>query len=694
MKYIIKHESQGRIRLRCGKFAFSEKEGFGIVERLRKEKFIIDVITSHENGGILIIYQKGNRKEVLNFLDSIEKYSLICCEPSDRDLIRVIDRDFQQKLAYKLAKRTVFKLFIPSPVLAVFTVCKAIPYILEGISNMLKFNINVAVLDGAAICASLVQGEYSSSGSIMFLLSLSSMMEDYTRKRTKNALLQSLAVNVDRVWLVTDEGEISIPMSKVVLGDKIKIRTGGMIPVDGTVVGGEALVNESTMTGEPLSVLKQEGATVYAGTVVEEGGIVVEITALSAETRINKIISMIDQSESLKADVHSKAEKLADSIVPFSFMTSIGIYLFTRNITKALSVLMVDYSCAIKLSVPISVISAMREASNHLIMIKGGKYLESYAFADTIVFDKTGTLTEACPTVAKVIPLGKNNREEILRTAACLEEHFPHSVAKAIVKQAHNEGLNHEEEHAEVEYVVAHGISSYLGDKKAVIGSAHFVLEDEKIHVTQAQQKKIDENINGYSAIYLAVGGKLIGVICINDPVRKEAKAVISQLKKLGVKNVIMLTGDSDGAARVACEDLGISEYRAQVLPADKAKTIEEIKAKGRQVIMVGDGINDSPALSSANVSVAMKDSSDIAKEVADITLLSAELNELVTLRLLSKKLFERINGNYKFILTFNTALLALGIGGIITPQTSALCHNMSTMAISAVSMRPCLKNE
>lgn len=694
MKYIIKHESQGRIRLRCGKFAFSEKEGFGIAERLRKEKFITDVITSHENGSILIKYQNDNRQEVINLVDYIEKNDLICCEPSDGDLIRVIDKDFQQKLAYKLAKRTVFKLFIPSLIRAAVTVCRAIPYILEGISNMLKFNINVAVLDGAAICASLVQGEYSSSGSIMFLLSLSSMMEDYTRKRTKNALSQSLAVNVDRVWLVTDEAEISIPMSKAVLGDKIKIRTGGMIPVDGTVVDGEALVNESTMTGEPLSVLKHEGATVYAGTVVEEGGIVVEITALSTETRINKIISMIDQSESLKADVHSKAEKLADSIVPFSFMTSIGVYLFTRNITKALSVLMVDYSCAIKLSVPISVISAMREASNHRIMIKGGKYLESYAFADTIVFDKTGTLTEACPTVAKVIPLGKNSREEVLRTAACLEEHFPHSVAKAIVKQAHNEGLNHEEEHAEVEYVVAHGISSYLGDKKAVIGSAHFVLEDEKIRVTQAQQKKIDENINGYSAIYLAVGGKLIGVICINDPVRKEAKVVISQLMSLGVKNVIMLTGDSDGAARVACEDLGISEYRSQVLPADKARIIEEIKAEGRQVIMVGDGINDSPALSAANVSVAMKDSSDIAKEVADITLLSAELNELVTLRLLSKKLFERINRNYRFILAFNTALLALGIGGMITPQTSALCHNMSTIAISAISMRPCLKNE
>lgn len=694
MKYIIKHESQGRIRLRCGKFAFSEKEGFGIAERLKQEKFITDVITSHENGGILIKYQNNYKQEVLSLVDSIKKNDLICCEPSDGDLIRTIDKDFQQKLAYKLAKRTVFKLFIPSSLRAVITVCKAIPYILEGISNIFKFNINVAVLDGAAIGASLVQGEYSSSGSIMFLLTLSSMMEDYTRKRTKNALSQSLAVNVDRVWLVTEGGEISIPMSKAVLGDKIKIRSGGMIPVDGKVVEGEALVNESTMTGEPLSVLKHDGTTVYAGTVVEEGGIVVEITALSSETRINKIISMIDQSESLKADVHSKAEKLADSIVPFSFMTSIGVYLFTRNITKALSVLMVDYSCAIKLSVPISVISAMREASNHRIMIKGGKYLESYAFADTIVFDKTGTLTEACPTVAKVIPLGKSTREEVLRTAACLEEHFPHSVAKAIVKQAHNEGLNHEEEHAEVEYVVAHGISSYLGDKKAVIGSAHFVLEDEKIHVTQSQQKKIDENINGYSAIYLAVGGKLIGVICINDPVRKEAKDVISQLKKLGVKNVIMLTGDSDSAARVACEDLGISEYRAQVLPADKAKIIEEIKAEGRQVIMVGDGINDSPALSAANVSVAMKDSSDIAKEVADITLLSTELNELVTLRLLSKKLFERINRNYKFILVFNTALLALGIGGMITPQTSALCHNMSTMAISAVSMRPCLKNE
>lgn len=692
MNYTIKYDGEGRLRVRCGKFAFTEKQGFGIAQFLKKYPYISEVITSHSNGGILITYQSNDRENVLLLLNEIRKTDLAEVEPVDDDVIRQIDREFQNRVASMIVCRGLCRWLLPSPIRTIRTIYKALSYLAEGISSLLKCEINVSVLDGAAIGACLAQGKYSSANSIMFLLSLSSLMEDYTRKRTRNALSQSLAIHVDQVWLVTNQGEVFVPMSQVHVGDAIRIRTGGMIPVDGTVVDGEAMINEASMTGEPLAVLKQVDSTVYAGTVVEEGSLVIQITALSSETRIQKIIEMIDRSENLKAEVQGKAERLADSIVPFSFLTAIGTYVFTRNITKALSVLMVDYSCAIKLSIPISVISAMREAAGHRIMIKGGKYLESFAAAETIVFDKTGTLTEACPKVKKIIPFGEFTRDEVLRMAACLEEHFPHSVANAIVKQAQEEGLLHEEEHAEVEYVVAHGIASYLGTQRTVIGSAHFIFEDEKIPIISKQITKIEKEINGCSAIYLAVGGELAGVIGIYDPVRNEAKAVIQELRELGISNIVMLTGDSENAAKAVAEELGITSYKSQVLPGDKAGMIEKLRAEGSHVIMVGDGINDSPALSAASVSVAMKDSSDIAKEVADITLLSANLDELITLRRLSQKLFQRIHQNYRFILIFNTTLLAMGLGGIISPQTSALYHNLSTLGISAMSMRPCLQ--
>lgn len=694
MKFKVIYDGEGRLRLRCGSAAFTRRQGYGIASIIGRELYVMDVATSPENGGILITYDRPEKKdELLKIVAGIKKSDVIECDPTDNDEIRRVDDKFISKLTTKVIGRFLFTNFMPAPIKIGMSFFRAVSYIKNGIASLARFEITVAVLDAAAITAAIAQGSFSSASSIMFLLSVSDLLEDYTRKRTKSALSSSLAINIDKVWLVAEDGaEVLTPMAKIAEGDRIKVRTGAVIPVDGRVKSGEALVNEASMTGEPLAVRKAAESTVYAGTVVEEGMVVVEVTALSSETRINKIIELIDESESLKAEVQSRAEKLADSIVPFSFLTSLAAYVITRNAAKAMSVLMVDYSCAIKLSTPIAVISAMREASMHRIMVKGGKYLEAFAHADTIVFDKTGTLTEACPKVDVVIPFGGYNEKEVLKTAACLEEHFPHSVARAIVQKAMDEKLNHEEAHAEVEYVVAHGIASYIGDKKAIIGSRHFVEEDEGVIITPDQDEIIAESANGSSVVYLAIGGELAGALCVADPVRSEAAGVINDLKKLGVKNIIMLTGDSENAARSACRNLGITNYRAQVLPEDKAGIVNEIKAEGKSVIMVGDGINDSPALSAANVSVAMKDSSDIAREVADVTLLTASLEELVTLRKLSMKLFNRINTNYAFIISFNTALLAMGLVGIISPQTSAVLHNISTMTISAASMRPCLK--
>ena len=517
-------------------------------------------------------------------------------------------------------------------------------------------------------------------------------MEDYTKKRTRNALVHSLTINVDRVWVKNADGEMLIPISQVSQSDQVIVRTGTMIPVDGMISSGDAMVNESSMTGEPLPVHKTTGATVYAGTVVEEGEITVAVRSLGGETRINKIVDLIDQSEALKADVQNKAEQLADSIVPYSFLGAAGIFLLTGNLTRALSVLMVDYSCALKLSTPISVISAMREASTMNIMVKGGKYLEEFALADTIVFDKTGTLTVASPKVVDVIPFVGYTKQDVLRTAACLEEHFPHSVARAIVRKAAEENLKHCEEHAAVEYVVAHGIATKLHGKRALIGRAHFIVDDEGVPLGDEERSAIEkESEHGRSLIYLAIGDQLAGIICIEDAIRPMAGEVIAALKDLGITNVVMITGDGEATARAVASTIGIDRYYSQVLPEDKAAIINDLKMSGRKVIMVGDGVNDTPGLAAADVSVAMKDASDIAQEVADITLLSADLRELILLRTLSTKLLDRINTNYRFILGFNTGLLVLGQLGILTPATSAVLHNISTMGISAGSMRPLL---
>lgn len=695
MKYAICYDGPGRLRLRLGQHAFSEEEGWGIASLLRQKSGVERVRTCAQNGSILIYYGKEIAKEnLLDLVGKLRRVDIPKVEPTGEEDVQAIDLRFQEKICSMVLRRAAEKLLLPAPLQICKTCLRAVPFLWHGLQSLLHGRMNVNVLDAAAIGASMLKRSFSSASSIMFLLSFSDILEDYTRKRTETALSASLAIQIDKVWLVTPEGDVQIPLSDVKAGDWLRIRTGTMIPIDGKVREGEALVNEATMTGEALAVRKAEGAMVYAGTLVEEGSVAVEVMAVNAQTRIQRIMDLIAASEELKASVQGKAERLADRIVPYHLLTAAAVFLLTRNTTKTMAVLTVDYSCAIKLATPIAVISAMREAANHRMMVKGGRHLEAFGAADTIIFDKTGTLTEACPQVSQVIAFGDHARDEVLRTAACLEEHFPHSVARAIVRQAAEEDLFHEERHAEVKYVVAHGIASELDGKKVIIGSPHFVFEDEGILLKDADREKLDAVDSTDSAVYLAIGEELAGAIFIHDPVRQEAAEVMEALRQTGIQHIIMMTGDGEKAARTACQQLDITEYYARVLPEDKAAKVEEIKAQGRTVIMVGDGINDSPALSAANVSVAMKDASDLAREVADIALLSGELWELVTLRRLSQALMGRISRNYKAIIGFNTSLLLLGLAGILQPTVSAFFHNLSTVAISGTSMRPLLPKE
>lgn len=689
MKFRIVYDTPGRIRFRCGGYAFEKKLECSVYKTLTAEDFVSSVQVRSENGGILVCYKKGCRDKVIKAVSALDPRKLV---PNDTDPefgIAEIDRSFGSELGKLVAKRILFKAFLPMPVSNALTIIKGLKYIWKGLCTLGEGKLTVDVLDGASITACLCRKNYKTAGSVMFLLSVSALLEDYTRARTRAVLADSLAVKADKVWLVTEESDVLIPMSELHTGDRIRVRTGSVIPVDGEICEGEAYINESSMTGEPLAVMKSAGSSVFAGTVVEEGTVAITVRSLSSDTKISKIIELIDNSENLKAGVQSRAETLADSIVPFSFLGFGLTLLLTGNITKAVSLLMVDYSCAIKLSMPISVISAIKEAADMNITVKGGKYLEEFANADTVVFDKTGTLTNAEPVLETVIPFGGYTEDEALKIAACLEEHFPHSVARAIVKGAADRGLDHAEEHAEVNYIVAHGISTTLHGKKAIIGSHHFVAEDEGIFITEAQQNEIDEKSGACSVVYLAVGDSLAGALCISDPPRAEAAKAVEMLKREGIENIVMLTGDSVKAAEIIAAKLGITEVHAQVLPEQKHGMIEELKAQGRRVIMVGDGINDAPALAAANVSAAMSDASDIAKETADITLRGADLTELVRLRKLSELLMERINKNYRFILTFNSSLLVLGLLGVLSPSTSALLHNASTMMICAKSMTP-----
>ncbi len=693
MRFRIVHDRPGRIRLRAGAYAFDRVNEAPLEKRITALPYVITAQVHAANGGILILYQPGHRDELLLAISSYDKNSVrrAICSADDKKLLK-IDRRFERKLAKHVVKHVIFRRCLPFFLRNIRIGIKAAYFIMKGISSLFNSGLTVEVLDAASISAALITGDRKTASSVMFLLQFSSIMEDYTKSRTEASLAQSLAMHASHVWLVQEDGtELLIPIGELKVGDSIRIQTGSAIPVDGTVTEGEGTVNEASLTGEPLPVEKHANSEVFAGTVIEEGNLIVKVRNLTSDTKISRIVHLIADSESLKAGVQSKAERLADGIVPFSFLGFGLTWALSRNVTKALSVLMVDYSCAIKLSTPISVISAMKEAMNHGFTIKGGKYLEALANADTIVFDKTGTLTYAEPKLEKILSFTENSEEDVLRIAACLEEHFPHSVANAIVRAAKEKNLLHPEEHDQVEYIVAHGIASRLHGKRIVIGSKHFVCEDEHVTISEEQQAAIDKDSAANSVIYLAVDGQLIGALCISDPPRMEAAETISALKGLGISHIVMLTGDSKKSASRVAKMLGITEYESEVLPEDKHRYIERLKEEGRSVIMVGDGINDAPALAAADVSIAMQDASDIARDTADVTMVSTDLGELITLRTLSVRLMERIHSNYRTIVGFNTSLILFGLAGILSPGRAALLHNGSTMLISAKSMTPLL---
>lgn len=690
MRFRIVYDNACRLRVRVGNFVLTQEQAAGIEGKLEAKRCVTSVKVNHKSGSILVMYTKGNRGEILDYIRSLDRKAL---PEGEVTAVQKADDKFKNLLINAVAKRVLMR-FVPAPIRAVITVFKAVRYVMKGIDSLLRFEMSVDMLDAASIGISVARKQYKTASSIMFLLSLSEMLEIYTKERTRLALTDQLALRIDSVWTLVDGAEVQVPFDKVKVGDNVIVRTGSVIPFDGTVFSHEAMVNQSTMTGESEPVHKKNGDSVFAGTTVEEGRLVITVRNLSEDSRLQKIVSMIDESENLKAGIQSRAEHLADSIVPYSFLGFGLTYLLTRNITKALSVLMVDFSCAIKLSTPISVISAMREAASYDAVVKGGKYLEAFASADTIVFDKTGTLTNAVPVVVDVVTFNDFDRDYVLKTAACIEEHFPHSVANAVVKRAEEEGLLHEEEHAEVKYLVAHGIVTHYSGEKAIIGSAHFVFEDEEVPVTEEQKQKIAESSQSNSTIFLAIGGVLAGMIVIADPPREDAAKIVKGLRKAGIKRICMLTGDAETAAKRVAAQLGLDHYVSQVLPEHKSEYINELKRQGHKVIMVGDGVNDSPALAAADVSVAMCDGSDIAREVADITLGRDDLWELITLRRISCGLMKRISSNYRFIVGFNSLLIALGIIGVLPPATSSLLHNGSTMLIAAKSMTPLLKGD
>ena len=596
---------------------------------------------------------------------------------------RNLNREFQEKMIGQIMAHYARKILLPAPFRAVYTGVKSIGYIWKGIQTLAQRKLEVPVLDATAIGVSILRGNYDTASSVMFLLGIGELLEDWTHKKSVGDLARIMSLNVEKVWLKAEDGEVLVPYSQIKQGDSIVVHMGNVIPFDGIVSAGEAMVNQASLTGESMPVRKADQASVYAGTVVEEGEITVEVKAVGGSGRYDKIVTMIEDSQKLKSGLEGKAEHLADKLVPYTLAGTGLVYLATRNATKAIAVLMVDFSCALKLAMPISVLSAIREASQHNVTVKGGKYMEAVAEADTIVFDKTGT-----PTVAEVVPFGGNNADEMLRMAACMEEHFPHSMAKAVVDAALKKDLDHEEMHSKVQYVVAHGISTTIEGKTAIIGSYHFVFEDENCKIPEGEEAKFEALPEEYSHLYLALEGTLAAVICIEDPLREEAADVIKKLKKAGITKVVMMTGDSERTAAAIAKRVGVDEYYSEVLPEDKANFITKEKEKGRKVMMIGDGINDSPALSAASVGIAVSDGAEIAKEIADITISAESLYEVVALKQLSNALLKRIHTNYRSIVAINSSLIVLGVAGVLAPATSALCHNVSTLLISLKSMK------
>lgn len=654
---------------------------------------VINAKIQERTADVTVSYQ-GSREEILSVLEAFTYERAQVPEVYLKNSGRQMNREYWDRLVNKTVIYFGNKIFLPYPIRAGITMITSVKYIWKGLTTLARRRIEVPVLDATAIGVSIFRGDISTASSVMFLLSLGEILEEWTHKKSVGDLARSMSLNISKVWLVRDGQEIMVPVTEIRSGDPVRVHMGNVIPFDGCVIEGEAMVNQASLTGESVPVRRAEGSTVYAGTVVEEGEITFKVKEANGSSKYEKIMAMIEESEKLKSSLESKAEHLADRLVPYTFLGTGLVWLLTRNMTKTISVLMVDFSCALKLAMPLSVLSAIREASTHDITVKGGKYLEAMADATTIVFDKTGTLTKAQPTVVEVISFDEKSPDELLRIAACLEEHFPHSMAKAVVREAEKKHLVHEELHSKVEYIVAHGISSMLEDKKVVIGSYHFVFEDERAQIPAEKQELFDHLSAEYSHLYMAIDGRLAAVICIEDPLRPEAAEVVKELKKTGITKVVMMTGDSDRIARTIAERVGVDEYYSEVLPEDKAGFVEKEKAAGRKVIMIGDGINDSPALSASDVGIAISDGAEIAREIADVTIGADNLYEVVTLKKLSNALMKRIRKNYKAIVGINASLIVLGVAGVFQPTTSALLHNTSTLVISMKSMKNLLGKE
>ena len=686
MNATILHESRGRIRFRLRQKQMTLAQA-DLLEAWIQGKSWCRQVTVHERTCCVILYYDGTRQAVLNEIrhfswQEAERTTALPAHSS-----RALNREFEEKLVAKVVCKAACTLFLPSPLRIARILWHMIPFVRRGLRCLLRRRIKVELLDALSISISACRRDFGTAGMVMFLLEVGELLEEWTRKKSVADLARCMSLNVDRVWLRTAQGEVLVPVSQIQPGDAVVVRAGGIIPVDGLVLEGEVTVNQASLTGESIPVPKRPGGAVYAGTVVEEGECVLEVKQASGQSRYDQIVHMIEQSEQMKSEAESKAANLADKLVPYTFAGSLLSFALTRNVARALSVLMVDFSCALKLAMPLAVLSAMREAGRAHITVKGGKFLEAVAAADTIVFDKTGTLTRACPRVAQVVPFGGKEEAEMLRLAACLEEHFPHSMANAVVEEARRRGLRHEEYHSKVEYLVAHGIASTVDGERVLIGSAHFVFEDEGCVIPEGEQERFDALPPEYSHLYLAVGGQLAAVICISDPLREEAKEVLSTLRALGVTNTVMLTGDSYRTAAAIAAQVGVDDFRAGVLPADKAEYVARLRRKGHTVLMVGDGINDSPALSEADAGIAISDGAAIAREIADITIAADSLWELVELRRIAMALMARIHSNYRFVIGFNGTLIALGVAGVLPPATSATLHNLSTLGVSLRSM-------
>ena len=686
MKFIVKHEMRGRIRIHLCQRRMTIRQADILqyylaalpgVKSARVYELTADAAVAYEGDRASLL------KAVQRFSYADERVSGMV--PANTG--RALNAEYKSRLVGKLLLRAFTKLFLPFGVRAAVNSVQAARYLAKGGRCLMGRRLEVEVLDAAAIGVSLLRRDFNTAGSVMFLLSIGELLEEWTHKKSVGDLARSMSLNIDKVWLKTEDSEILVPLPAVREGDLIVVHVGTVIPLDGVVESGEAMINQASLTGESLPVKKGAGAYVYAGTALEEGEIVIRVKKAAGDTRFERIVTMIEESEKLKSSVEGKAATLADALVPYSFGGTILTWLFTRNITKAISVLMVDFSCALKLSIPLAVLSAMREAGSHHITVKGGKYLEAVAEADTIVFDKTGTLTKAKPRVADVVSFNGMKKEELLRIAACLEEHFPHSMANAVVGEARRRGLVHEEMHSRVDYIVAHGIATYVGGERVIIGSHHFVFEDEKAVIPPGRQADFEALPTEYSHLYLAIGGELAAVILIEDPLREEAAGVIKELKELGIRQIVMMTGDSERTARAIAARVGVDKYFSEVLPEDKANFVEQEKRAGHKVIMVGDGINDSPALSAADAGIAIREGAEIAREIADITISGDGLRQLTTLKAISKGLMGRIHGSYRFVIGFNLGLIFLGIGGVMAPSTSAFLHNASTVGLSLRNM-------